>query len=214
MRRMLEVAAERGGGYPRLRALFVGGDAVAPELVRGMRERFPAAEAFVGYGPTEAAIMCAACRVEGGGEVSHQLVGRPMGNVSLRLLDRRGREVPAGVVGEIYIGGGGGGGGYLNPPGRAGGGFGPPGGGGGYRRGGLGGGGVAPGGRPTEGQGRRAGGGGEGGGGAGRGGRRDIHRRGGRGAGLPQPPRADGGAVRHAGRGAVLQERGPGAVAR
>src|SRR3712207_4003423 len=116
MRRMLEVAAERGGGYPRLRALFVGGDAVAPELVRGMRERFPAAEAFVGYGPTEAAIMCAACRVEGGGEVSHQLVGRPMGNVSFRLLDRRGREVPAGVVGEIYIGGAGGGRGGLKRP--------------------------------------------------------------------------------------------------
>ncbi len=120
MRRILEVAAGRGangvagGDYAQMRALFVGGDAVAPELVRGMRETFPRAEVFVGYGPTEAAIVCALHRMADGEEVSHQLVGRPLGNVRLRLLDAAGREVPAGVVGEIYIGGAGVARGYLN----------------------------------------------------------------------------------------------------
>ncbi len=119
MRRMLEVVTSPSGDgvrgdYGQLRGLFVGGDAVAPELVRGMRDSFPDAEAWVGYGPTEAAIICAACRVEDGQEVKQQLVGRPIGNVSLRLLDAAGREVPAGVVGEIHIGGAGVARGYLN----------------------------------------------------------------------------------------------------
>ncbi len=115
MRRMLEVAGGGGAaGYPQVRALFVGGDAVAPELVRGMRETFPHSEVFVGYGPTEAAIVCALHRVADDEEVAHQLVGRPLGNVRLRLLDAAGREVPAGIVGEIYIGGAGVARGYLN----------------------------------------------------------------------------------------------------
>ena len=58
--------------------------------------------------------MCASYRVTADEVVSHQLVGRAMGNVTLRLLDRHAQEVPVGVVGEIYIGGAGVARGYLN----------------------------------------------------------------------------------------------------
>jgi amino acid adenylation domain-containing protein len=121
MRRMLEVASRRGDNgesrkWGQVRGLFVGGDVVLPELVGQMRESFPQAVVWVGYGPTEATIMCANYRVSAAEEVEHQLVGRAMGNVTLRLLDRHAREVAVGVVGEIYIGGAGVARGYLNRP--------------------------------------------------------------------------------------------------
>ena len=118
LRRMLEVARGRGeqGEWRQIRGLFVGGDVVSPELVGQMRESFPAAAVWVGYGPTEATIMCASYRVGAGEEIGHQLVGRALGNVRLRVLDRQRQEVPVGVVGEIYIGGAGVARGYLNRP--------------------------------------------------------------------------------------------------
>ena len=116
MRHLASVAEQQAGGYPELRGLFVGGDVVSPELVGQMRESFPAAAVWVGYGPTEATIMCASYRVTAAEPVAHQLVGRALGNVRLRVLDRQRQEVPVGVVGEIYIGGAGVARGYLNRP--------------------------------------------------------------------------------------------------
>ncbi|HVG43946.1 MAG TPA: condensation domain-containing protein, partial [Longimicrobium sp.] len=59
MRRIVEeVRATRGGVLGSLRRAFVGGDAVAPDLLEEMRAAFPAAEVHVLYGPTEAAIIC------------------------------------------------------------------------------------------------------------------------------------------------------------
>ena len=116
MRHFASVAAQRPGSYPQLRGLFVGGDVVSPELVWQVGEVFPATQLTVGYGPTEATIMCASYRVGAGEKVEHQLVGRAMGNVRLRVLDRHAQEVPVGVVGEIYIGGAGVARGYLNRP--------------------------------------------------------------------------------------------------
>ncbi|HEX8116041.1 MAG TPA: amino acid adenylation domain-containing protein, partial [Pyrinomonadaceae bacterium] len=101
------------GRYGNIRQVFVGGDAVAPELLRAMAETFHAARVLVGYGPTEAAIMCTIYEAPRGG-VEHQLIGRPMGNTVLRIYDRHRNLVPAGVVGELYIGGANVARGYLN----------------------------------------------------------------------------------------------------
>ena len=94
------------GRYPRVRRVAVGGDAVSPELVKGMREVFPEAGIHIGYGPTEASIMCANVEVTER-LVEQQLVGAPMANVRLRIYDRRQQVVPVGVVGEIYVAGAG-----------------------------------------------------------------------------------------------------------
>src|SRR5215216_4396851 len=63
MRHLASVAEQQAGGYPQLRGLFVGGDVVSPELVRQVGEVFPTTQLTVGYGPTEATIMCASYRV-------------------------------------------------------------------------------------------------------------------------------------------------------
>ena len=113
MRRFVSFAREHGGSatgdeYRHLRQLLVGGEAVAPELIAEMEEVFSSAAVRVLYGPTEATIICASYEVnrdEGVHGVPGQMVGRPLINVVLRVLDEQGRLVPVGVEGEIYVGG-------------------------------------------------------------------------------------------------------------
>jgi amino acid adenylation domain-containing protein len=110
MRRFLSLAREEASGATtetrrRLRQLLVGGEAVAPELLAEMHAVFGSADVRVLYGPTEATIICASYEVSRESAVNHQMIGRPLANTLLRVLDRRGKLVPVGVEGEIYIGG-------------------------------------------------------------------------------------------------------------
>ncbi len=104
MRRTAQALRDSGRVLPRMRRVFVGGDAVAPDLLEEMREVFPAASLHVLYGPTEAAVICAAHEAHPA-DPRRQWVGRPLGNAALRVLDRALRPVPAGVPGELCIGG-------------------------------------------------------------------------------------------------------------
>ncbi|HEU4559125.1 MAG TPA: non-ribosomal peptide synthetase, partial [Longimicrobium sp.] len=105
MRRIVEeVRARPGGVLPSLRHAFVGGDAVAPDLLEEMRIAFPAAEIHVLYGPTEAAIICASHRLESE-PATRQMVGRPLGNAALYVVERAGKVAPVGVPGELCLGG-------------------------------------------------------------------------------------------------------------
>ncbi|MET0399320.1 MAG: non-ribosomal peptide synthase/polyketide synthase [Longimicrobiaceae bacterium] len=109
-------ARSRGGALPALRRVLVGGDAVAPGLVERMREAFPAADAFVMYGPTEAAVICAAYPVPERGGVPGTLVGRPLPGVALHVHGEEGEPVRAGTPGELWIGGAGVARGYAGRP--------------------------------------------------------------------------------------------------
>jgi len=57
------------------------------------------------YGPTETTIWSAAHRVRSG--ENPILIGRPIDNTRMYILNSDGQPVPAGVVGELYIGGNG-----------------------------------------------------------------------------------------------------------
>jgi amino acid adenylation domain-containing protein len=113
MRRYVSFARDHRGSAPHLRQLLVGGEAVAPDLIAEMEEVFSSAAVRVLYGPTEATIICAGYEVNRGEGVRGQMVGRPLRNVVLRVLDERGQLVPLGVEGEIYVGGAGVARGYL-----------------------------------------------------------------------------------------------------
>jgi amino acid adenylation domain-containing protein len=69
------------------------------------------------YGPTEATVVATFGRVP---PTEHPdgppSIGRPIDNTQIYILDERLRQVPIGVVGELYIGGAGLARGYLNRP--------------------------------------------------------------------------------------------------
>ncbi|MEW5928738.1 MAG: amino acid adenylation domain-containing protein [Gemmatimonadota bacterium] len=110
------VAAARGGGAARVRSAFVGGDAVPAELLREMRAAFPAADVRVGYGPTEATVMCSAHGLADGLPRGRHTLGRPLPGARLYVVDRAGGPVPDGVPGELWIGGAGTARGYHGRP--------------------------------------------------------------------------------------------------
>jgi len=94
-----------------VRRLFVGGEALPPDLAQALMSTGIPLCNF--YGPTEATVWAAIKPLEPGAPVT---IGRPIANTQLYVLDRAGRIVPAGVVGELYIGGAGLGRGYWKRP--------------------------------------------------------------------------------------------------
>jgi len=110
MRRFVSFAKEQSAdatapAFPQLRLLLVGGEAVAPELVAELRSVWSDAQVRVLYGPTEATIICAGYDVNKDGPREHQMIGRPLPNTVLQILDSNGKQVPIGVDGEICISG-------------------------------------------------------------------------------------------------------------
>jgi nonribosomal peptide synthetase CepB len=96
-----------------LAVLGVGGEAVPDALWTAMAA-LPDTESYNFYGPTECTVDAVVQRVR---EVPRALIGRPVANTTLYVLDARLRPVPPGVAGEMYIGGAQLALGYLNRPG-------------------------------------------------------------------------------------------------
>ncbi len=106
LRRVAELARERGPGpFAGLRRIGVGADLVPPELQAELLAAFPATDVEVLYGPTEAAVICAAHPVSRRRPPERALIGRPLPEVELRVVDPRGEPVPPGIPGELWIGG-------------------------------------------------------------------------------------------------------------
>ena len=111
------LAAEPGAlsALGSLRALLLGGEALPADLARSLREALPEVAIHNLYGPTETTVWSATERVDVPGEPV--LIGRPLANTRIFLLDRSLQPVPAGAAGEICIGGEGVTRGYLGRPG-------------------------------------------------------------------------------------------------
>ncbi|WP_061293904.1 non-ribosomal peptide synthetase [Herbidospora cretacea] len=90
---------------PGLRLVVCSGEALTRPLVRDFHAQSAAVLANL-YGPTEAAVDVTSWRCAPG-EEGPVPIGRPIANVGVHLLDRRGREVPVGVPGELHISGAG-----------------------------------------------------------------------------------------------------------
>ncbi|HSN88110.1 MAG TPA: amino acid adenylation domain-containing protein, partial [Thermoanaerobaculia bacterium] len=99
-----------GEDLPALRRLWVAGEACTPELVARWA---PGRRFFNAYGPTETTVWAT---VEEVAENGTPPIGRPVANKTAYALDARMRPVPAGVVGELFVGGEGTARGYLGRP--------------------------------------------------------------------------------------------------
>ena len=97
-------------GSPGLKIL-VGGEALPRDLADKLAAR--AASVWNMYGPTETTIWSCVHRVHEGAPV---LIGRPIANTLVYVLDGARRLTPIGVPGELYIGGDGVARGYLGRP--------------------------------------------------------------------------------------------------
>jgi amino acid adenylation domain-containing protein len=116
-----EEAAQRGEMRElALRSVVFGGEALDPAILRGWVERRGDDRPLLVnmYGITETTVhvtyrVVREADVRGG---SSSPIGVPIPDLSVHLLDRNGRLVPTGMVGEMYVGGGGVARGYLHRP--------------------------------------------------------------------------------------------------
>lgn len=87
-----------------LRRVPVGGEALPGEIADKFHATFDAL-LYNFYGPTETVINATSYQVEGTQGTRTVPIGRPKINTQVHLLDASLQPVPAGVIGEIYIGG-------------------------------------------------------------------------------------------------------------
>ena len=90
--------------------VLCGGEPMPEDLVAPLLDR--CAELWNMYGPTETTVWSAAYRIVDA--EAPILIGRPIGNTQIYVLDADGNEVPPGCEGEVFIGGAGVTLGYLN----------------------------------------------------------------------------------------------------
>ncbi|WXA99338.1 non-ribosomal peptide synthase/polyketide synthase [Pendulispora brunnea] len=98
------------GHRPSLKVLC-GGEALPPDLAHALHAR-AGGGAWNVYGPTETTIWSTAARL-GEGPV---VIGRPLDNTTIHIVNEHFEPVPVGISGELMIGGAGLARGYLGRP--------------------------------------------------------------------------------------------------
>ena len=106
-----------------LRRIFYGSSPMAVEWIRRAMECFPNAELQQGYGLTETSPILTTLdpdehrqAIASGDTERLKAAGRPVTGVDMRIVDDRGRPVPAGAAGEVIVRGPNVTRGYLNRP--------------------------------------------------------------------------------------------------
>ncbi|HEX7154407.1 MAG TPA: amino acid adenylation domain-containing protein [Thermoanaerobaculia bacterium] len=106
----------------------IGGEAFPPSLAAELQSRFPNAQIFNHYGPTETVVGCSIYDVTTALRTENQKpatdnrssarlpIGRAMANQELYVLNEALQLAPVGVAGELCIGGAGVARGYVNQP--------------------------------------------------------------------------------------------------
>ena len=103
---------------PRLRKFLFCGETLAPEVAAQLLDRFPEAEVWNTYGPTEATVATTSVRIDSDllARYPSLPIGVPMPGTEMPVVDQDCRPVPSGERGEIIIAGPNVSPGYLNRP--------------------------------------------------------------------------------------------------
>src|SRR6059058_3421922 len=103
---------------PHVRRFLFCGETLAPQTAALLLERFPGAEVWNSYGPTEATVATTSVRI--GRTILEKYsplpVGRPMPGTEVFVMNERGEALPANKRGEIVIAGPNVSPGYLGRP--------------------------------------------------------------------------------------------------
>jgi amino acid adenylation domain-containing protein len=102
--------AEEAGS---LKVVTLAGDTIPQDLPVISRAKNPDLEFCIEYGVTEGSVMSTFHRHNAGQVI---LIGKPVANTNVHILNRHMRAQPPGVAGELRIGGAGVARGYLNRP--------------------------------------------------------------------------------------------------
>lgn len=97
--------------YPCLETIVVAGESLGTKLIEDWSGRVTLRNM---YGPTEASVDCVSCHVNS--PTLTGVIGRPLPNCRIYILDKQLLPTPIGVEGELYIGGIQLARGYLNQP--------------------------------------------------------------------------------------------------
>ncbi|VEP16804.1 conserved hypothetical protein [Hyella patelloides LEGE 07179] len=98
-----------GWQYEQPFKILCGGEALSTELAKELLAT--GSSIWNLYGPTETTIWSAVKQIESSDSI---VIGHPLANTQMYILDRQLQPVPIGVPGELYIGGDGLARGYLN----------------------------------------------------------------------------------------------------
>ena len=99
-----------------VRQIMVGGEKINPEIVARWFSRGATLPRLINaYGPTETTVNASVCDITDA-EFTPRLIGRPIVNTQIYILDMHRQPVPLGTAGELYIGGASVARGYLNRP--------------------------------------------------------------------------------------------------
>lgn len=96
---------------PKMKVISTG-EAMPKDVAEQMLQR--AGEVWNGYGPTETTVWSTVWRAQK--PLERVLIGTPLDNTQIHILDPRRQRTPVGAYGEVYIGGDGVTRGYLNRP--------------------------------------------------------------------------------------------------
>jgi amino acid adenylation domain-containing protein len=100
----------------RLRRMVTIGEALPPAVCHAWFERYPGIPLANAYGPAECSDAATVHLMHAPPERASTPIGTPKANMEVHVLDEALQPVPAGVVGELYIGGVGVGRGYRHRP--------------------------------------------------------------------------------------------------
>jgi amino acid adenylation domain-containing protein len=118
-RQLSRIDAAQDGAEPHsLRAVIFGGEALEPASLRGWMERHgdvqPRLINMYGITETTVHVTYRPLTLSDASTTTGSVIGEPIPDLQLYLLDKNLEPVPPGVRGEMYVGGGGPARGYLN----------------------------------------------------------------------------------------------------
>ena len=94
-----------------LKYIMLAGEPLSKVLVDNIKNMIPGVTIYNGYGPSETTIFSTIANVTNQEKIT---IGRPIHNTQIYILNKNGKIMPEGIVGELFISGDGVGKGYIN----------------------------------------------------------------------------------------------------